>query len=161
MKHPVLAAGCLWLLLCNSSWASPKKDDVTAAMVYRLTKFVEWPPEALPVSKSSFLICFDQPTAVYKKLMTAKLKQRRGLDIELSLSVNNTCHVVVVSKDKPPLDLSNTLIIGTTDDFLDQGGHICLKFSRGRLEFSINRSAAENSGLEMSSQLLTLASEVR
>lgn len=164
MRPHLLTAGFLCLLLCATSWASwasPKKEAVAAAMVYRLTKFVEWPAEALPNTDGSFLICFDQPTPIYEKLRVAHLKQRRGRTIELSLRVEGSCHVVVISKDKPPADFTNTLTIGTTKDFLEHGGHIFLRFKQGRLEFSVNRSAATNAGLTMSSELLSLASEVR
>ena len=44
--------------------AAPKKDDLTAAMVYRLTKFVSWPESAFTDKTAEFSICFDSKNGV-------------------------------------------------------------------------------------------------
>lgn len=56
---------------------------------------------------------------------------------------------------------SPVLTVGDCDDFVDRGGMIGLFFEDRRLRFAINADAAEGAGLRISSNLLSLAAEVR
>ena len=49
------------------------------------------------------------------------------------------------------------LTVGETPRFIEQGGIVNFFLENGKVRFEINRSAAERSGLRISSRLLQLA----
>ena len=71
--------------------------------------------------------------------------------------VSAQCHVVVGEVDVEEVDGSGALWIGQHRDHLEHGGHIALTFEKGRPAFWVNKTASEEDGLTLSSELLSLA----
>ena len=153
------------LLLMPSAWSAPDRNDLTAAMVYRMTKFTDWPAVAFEAPESNFVICFDQPNEVFERLQEVELKPWRGRAVRVQPSVSASCHVAVVGEvaGSPRLQASTgaMLTVSLNPALYDSGAHVLLEFKRGRLMFSVNRSLAEQQGLSFSSEFLSLAKEVR
>ena len=141
--------------------AAPAQDDVAAAMVFRLTKFVEWPEGAFLEPSSKFRICFDQPSPIFDKLSAAKLKRWQGREVGVTDEITDQCHVAVISPNGKAIQEPMMLTIGSDQSFLDDGGHVKLEFKSGRVIFSVNRTKATEAGLIFSSDLLSLAREVK
>ena len=153
----------LFLCLCAlPTWAVPDKTDVTAAMIYRLTKFIDWPQHAFPNTDAPFTICFDSVTPTFEKLSNVPLKPWRGREVEVTADVSDQCQVLVVESTEATEGIGpHTLLVGENISFLDDGGHIAFQFTRGRIGFHVNRSGAQEKGLTLSAELLSLARHVR
>jgi hypothetical protein len=55
---------------------------------------------------------------------------------------------------------SGALVVGESEDFLEQGGMINFHLQGGKVRFEVNLKAAEDEGLKVSSKLLRLATRV-
>lgn len=147
-------------------------DQVAAAFVFRFPQFVEWPPSALE-GRESLDICVAEPNpfgTLLQRLVRAEVLEGRRLEVR---DVNapadlEGCHVLYMSSatqrsaallraasDRP------ILTIGESADFLDSGGIITFRIINRRIRFAVDMETATRVGLELSSQLLALAVEVR
>ncbi len=161
----------LLILLIPASTLATEKDDGTkdlirAAMVYNFCKFVEWPKDDQPNRLVLGVMGGDIPTPDFSSIEGKTVK-------DIPLEIRNVssrkeladCNLVFIS------DLPNTkmqgafaesrnesiLTISEVEDFCIQGGIIQMVPRRGKMRFFINRQAAEDAGLTLSSQLLKMA----
>jgi hypothetical protein len=141
------------------------EDLIRSAMIYNFCKFVEWPGESqetlilgvfsLPGSESDF------SSIDGKQIQDSTIEIRQVSTIEEMRS----CHLIFIEESNAPnLDEAiaigqdeSILTISEMDDFCTQGGIIQLVHRRGKLRFFINRQAARESQLVLSSQLLKMA----
>ena len=159
MRYFLLMILCLYAL---PTWAVPDKTDVTAAMIYRLTKFIDWPQHAFPNTDAPFTICFNSATPTFEKLSNVPLKPWHGREVEVTSYVTEQCQVLVVESAEITEDIGpHTLLVGENISFLDDGGHIAFQFTRGRIGFHVNRTSAHQKGLTLSAELLSIARHVR
>jgi len=56
-----------------------------------------------------------------------------------------------------PLELKNIMVIGETDLFIENGGHIKFFLSSGKIRFEIAPKQLKDAGITMSSKVLRLA----
>jgi hypothetical protein len=144
-----------------------------AAFVYRFPQFVEWPEPWLD-GVESITICVLRPNpfgTLLRELIAGETLNGRPLairDIDRPSAVTG-CHVVFVpgannANGKAVLEAVGhhpILTVGESSGFLDQGGIISLQVIDRRVRFEVSPTAAERSGLRLSSQLLRLAARVR
>jgi YfiR/HmsC-like len=79
--------------------------------------------------------------------------------------VARTCHILfIASSEKARLKQifeglggSDALTVGDTKGFVEQGGMINFVLEHDRMQFEVNRKAAEQAGLKISSKLLIVA----
>ena len=154
-------AATLLTLSVSLAWAVPDKSDVTAAMIYRLTKFVDWPAQAFSHENTPFMICFDTDSPTFRKLSKVALKPWRGREVAVTTGAAPECQVLVVEAEAVTDIGPHTLLVGEDPSFLEDGGHIAFQFTRGRIGFLVNRTSAREQGLELSAELLSLARHVQ
>ena len=78
---------------------------------------------------------------------------------------SRTCHELFISSSAgqsaftmiESLRGSNVLTVGETDGFVQEGGIVNFVVQDDRVHFQVNQRAANQAGLRMSSQLLSLA----
>ncbi len=156
----------------NASVATAEQYDeytIKAALLYNFTKFVEWPLQRSPGHHFNICVYGDDP---YGNRLDA-LEEREASNITiyrhriLKDSITN-CQIVFIAeaseghvveaialfRNRP------VLTVGETRDFVAQGGIIGLIREHDRIKFEINLAAADEAGLEMSSQLLRIARRV-
>jgi len=135
--------------------------------------FVEWPPEALPTGKASFLVCvfgdFSFGTSLAESTRGAMVRDRhveiRWVHKPQELSV---CQIVFVSRSEKKnynraLDAVRgrmILTVGETPEFLDAGGTVSFSSQQAGIQFDVNLDAARKAQLKISSRLLALARRV-
>lgn len=162
----------LLLLLCVMPAAAQTatEDEVKLALVYNMTRFVNWPESE---NDESFRLCLAGETAygiAVENLSGRKIGER---DIEVSLIEKRSeplasCDLVYVTRDEEDLapELLDhyaglpVLMVSDAPDFIEDGGMIALSFDRGRVGMTISVAAYESAGLTISSQLLELAQVV-
>lgn len=144
-------------------------DQVKAGFVLNFSKYTEWPQAE---RGSELLICGLGSQSLSGNLELLAGRQVDGRDIRVLAPVASAdlhrCQVLFIAASEqqqisPVLrDLARGPVLTVSDapDFTRHGGMIGMKLRGGRVRFDINRVAARDAGLHLSSQLLKLADEV-
>lgn len=146
------------------------RQQLTAAFLYRLAHFVEWPAND---REEPFVIGILHDDAVAEALATmvaGKSIDGRPFEVHRLTSPADMihCRIVFLSPGDPCLlpDLvaqaaqAHVLTVSAMPEFARHGGVITLVPNGCDLRLEINREAARCAGLRVSSKLLTLATLV-
>jgi hypothetical protein len=169
---------CLVLLVSgasHSAFAQSAADEyqVKAAFLFHFAQFLNWPADALRAGDPSLSLCiFDDEPRRQELQSTIEGKQigTRTLHVRTISQPQEIqgCNILFLSRDEArrqsPILKSlrglPVLTVGETSNFLSDGGMIRFHLENGRIRFDISLAAAESSHLQISSQLLLLASSV-
>jgi len=170
---PVVLAA---LLLCAPAFTQADDQQVTeyrikAAFLYNFSRFIEWPDETGESGQFTICVLGVDPFGTAIDNLAGKNVHGSTLDIRrLSTTAGmNDCRILYISKSESdrigsilaPLQTRPVLTVSDTADFAEQGGIIRLKLVDKKVRFDINIDAAQRSGLNISSKLLSLATIVR
>ncbi|MCK4709317.1 MAG: YfiR family protein [Gammaproteobacteria bacterium] len=166
---------CLMLLLLIYPLQLMAKDapaaeyKLKAALLYKLTQFVEWPNSTIYLQERSFGICVLGENLFGSSLDA--LQKRSVFDRKISVhyyeqsdEVIGHCDLVFISHSKKPylkkilrkLKKYSILSISDIENFAERGGII--QFTSGkRIGFKINIETAKNCGLKIAAPLLQLS----
>lgn len=147
------------------------EEALKMGLIYNLFFYVDWPNKSkVSLSEDKWVLCVSGRTSDIQSLGGLEPKHElRGKSIAIKYDVPLEhildCHILFVREvGSPPLssilNFANkkpVLIVGENMGFSNSGGGVELVVNRGNLNFKINKSAIESSGLELSSQLLKLA----
>ena len=152
-------------LLCADDTSVEYK--IKAGYLYNFTKFVTWSE----VNSETFNLCIlgddpfgelidpiEQRTAFARPIKVFRFDSPRGMDKEPH------CHILFVSssiKNALPRSFGNTLVVGESVDFIDQGGMIGFVNKQGKIKLQINLKTISQSGLKISAKLLEVADVVK
>jgi len=160
------------LLLGRTRAQSPTAGEyqVKAAFLFNFAKFVEWPSSSLPDPSAPLRICIlgrDPFGEELRNITKEKTVSGRKLQIDqvVDLRQARTCQILFIASSekaqlKETLDAlqgANVLTVSDTNGFLEQGGMINFVLENDRVQFGVNRKAAEKAGLKISSKLLSVA----
>jgi hypothetical protein len=184
LSHPANVEGrrtpwrLLWslsvvtLLLSATRAQSPTAGEyqVKAAFLYNFAKFVEWPPSSFSDASAPLQICVfgrDPFGEELRNLTAGKTVNGRKLEVGTinDLQHARNCHILfIASSVRMPMkqlieDLrgASVLTVGDAKDFAGQGGMINFVLENDRVQFEVNRKAADQAGLKISSKLLSVA----
>jgi hypothetical protein len=160
----------VFVLLPRSSIAQDS-FDLKAAFTYNFAKFTQWPESRLH-EQSAWKICFfgNQYRDSFIELANKKLAGQSIAVIQLSeTSAIAQCDVVFIDTNSRDLtrrlflavDNKPILTVSDISGFAVQGGMIEIIEQDKRLYFNINSKVLDASGLNISSQVLKLALEVK
>ena len=174
----VLCALALLTPAGSSRAASPSVNEssqleyrVKAAFLYHLARFVEWPSERErgPIvigvlGKDPFGSILD--STVQGKTVSGRRLTVRRLD---AVSEARSCHLVFVSSDQrrnlgavlDQLESSSVLTVSELESFIEEGGMINFAIDEDRVVLDINLDSARRAGLDISSQVLKVARNVK
>ena len=164
----------LFLVLCLAARfaaaQSATEYQVKAAFLFNFAKFVEWPPSSFHDGSAPLQICVlgrDPFGEVLRELTREKTVNGHKLEVRgvVDLQVARACHILFIAFSErtrlkqifEALQGSYALTVGDAKDFAEQGGMINFVLDHDRVQFKVNRSAAELAGLRISSKLLTVA----
>ena len=149
------------------------ETQVKAAIIVKLTKFVEWPAERLaPAAKIKVCLLGDTPLGEALTGLGSQLSQSHALEIVPLRSASERqladCHVLYLGESEmdrlevlvAQLRRSAVLTVGDSRDFAEAGGMIELVRRDSHMAFRINLKSVKVSGLVINSQLLSLATIV-
>ena len=189
--RPVFAVASILLLLCTLVFGVPpwqqashasglplvEQNQVKAVFLYNFLHFVSWPAElARPGQEQVIAILGDSPVQQALTDLVAKVEEkerialrvlslgpyREGMDLSpchilfVGASEKNSMARIVASFRNRPV-----LTVADTESFLSAGGMIALLEQQNRIRYHINRKAASEAGLRLSSQLLKSAAAVQ
>lgn len=160
---------CIVCLAPLNAGAEPE-NFVKAAILFNLTKFVEWPPDAFGTPDAPVILSIlgkDPFGEDALRTIENKYVGKRRLLIQKHSGIKEIklCHSVFVSSSEEenlPEIISHfknkpVLIVGGTKGFARRGGMIGLIKVENKIRFEINNEAAKRCGVKISSRLLKLA----
>lgn len=144
--------------------------SVKAAIIYKIAKFVAWPADAFSSRTEPLPVCLQAADPIGPALdaLAGKIVWGRPIAIkrlhEIS-AVELDCKILFLgeisqtSRTRLVSNVANApvLTIGDSYDFVDLGGIVTLQIEQSRVQFAINVAASERAGLNISAQLLQLA----
>jgi hypothetical protein len=145
-----------------------------AAVLYNVTKFVEWPPEAFRSSSDPVAICVlgDNPFGdALSQAVGGKVHDGRKFAVRQVNDVSKAsgCQILFVSSSEQKrlhsilvgTPSGGTLTISDTEGFTAEGGIVNLRVEGDKIRLQINVGAAERQRVRISSRLLGLAEIVK
>jgi len=149
------------------------EEQVKAAYVYNFAKFTEWPANAFMSANDPIRVCVLDDQPFHSQLMQIIRDKRIGDRVVLAVSVQNpekarNCHILFINSTHnveaarlfESLRGSSVLTVGETESFVDRGGTISFVTQDGQVHFQVNHRAATESGIRLSSRLLSVARKV-
>ena len=176
MVTPLAVAGALAV---SAQPASAQGDQVgeyelKAAILYNLSKMVEWPPSAYADSQAPTVLCVLGQDPFGNSLKPLEQKQNtNGRPVSIRQLNNENgirdCHVLYISSSERKaiaqiltrLNGSSVLTVGEMSQFAVHGGVIQFTLEDKQVHFEINLDAASRMALKISSRLLVLARIVK
>jgi hypothetical protein len=147
----------------------PLESAVKASYLYKFAPFVQWPATAFDSAGAPLSICIAGPNP-FGTILADAVRGRRvnGHPIVLrqldTVPANAPCHIVFADGDDAEDALravAHQPVLTVTDRSAGiTGGMIQFVMIAGRVRFTIDQSAAQNSGIAISSKLLGLAVSV-
>lgn len=139
-----------------------REDRIKAALVYKVMRFVHWPPTVEFRHPDQFTLC-DQGGALGGHLVELSGRQVGGLAISvITLAVApavGQCQAVFIAHGAPQV-MNGTLTFSDVPGFAAAGGMIGLVVRDNRVVIEINLRQARRAGLEIDAPLLSIASLV-
>jgi len=177
MRNKYLKRIILSLLLLITS--PLRADDmaqhqVKALFLYNFANFVEWPDSAFKKATSPIRLCLygNIPFGSFLDAVNGTLIGKRVLSIvraNTKADIESGCHILYVGLDRKielptffkEIQYMYVLSVGERGDFVDKGGIINIVRTTDQVKFDINISNALQNGLWVSSDLLSLAREIK
>ena len=173
IKVLALAAG---LILGAAAVAAeverPSSADVTAAVIYNLLLFIDW-PEADTGADGNFRLCLLEGGALESALRKHEGKKVHGAKLSLRQVAGTPdemqqCRAAFVAAGNPgaiarlaiAAKSQSLLVIGEGAAAVGRGAMIGIGSDGGRIVFDIDLGALRRAGLVASSKLLRLARQV-
>ncbi len=166
----------LLMLLAMQGYAEYKvsaEQKLKVALIYKLTKFVEW-PEKTAEQSDSFGICLIGMDAFGPIIDVLKKRNVDGQPINIRRidytdKVDENCSLVYINvPDRAGLGsiirkLQNRPILSISEhkEFIEMGGIVQLILSNNRMAFNINYDSSVKAGLSIAAPLLELANKVK
>jgi YfiR/HmsC-like len=152
--------------------AHPTETQVKAAYLYNFGKFVKWQVDRV-ASPDSFEICIlgkDPFGSVLDSTVAGERIDGRKITVRRISKIQQAepCSILFISKSEenrlPPILLAaqhwSLLTVSDLPHFAEQGGDIAFVMHEDKIRFEVNRSAALQSHLLLSSELLKVATRV-
>jgi hypothetical protein len=156
-------------------WGSRASEfDVKAAYLYNFGRFVDWPEDPNLSDGGNFKICVlgtdpfgpSLEATVSGERIAGKLVVARRIS---SITDAHDCRILFISSSEvtnvkeivSSLSKLGVLTVSDLPQFLDDGGMVQFVLADRKVRFKINLAATRQAGLNLSSQLLKVAAEVR
>src|SRR5439155_13070642 len=175
----VILSAVAGALAVSAQPASAQTDQVgeyelKAAILYNLSRFVEWPASSYADSQTPTVLCILGQDPFGNSLKTlGQKKDASGRPVSIRQLKNENgirdCHVLYISSSERKtiaqiltrLKWSSVLTVGEMSQFAVQGGVIQFTLEDKQVHFQINLDAASRMALKISSRLLVLARIVK
>jgi YfiR/HmsC-like len=166
----VLATVMLLLGGMRAQTPTAGEYQVKAAFLYNFAKFVDWPASSFSDASAALRICVFGRNPFgeeLRKITNEKTVNGHKLEVhdEVDLEHARSCHILFIpspgeARMKEIVEAlrgASVLTVGNTKGFAERGGMINFVLENDRVQFEVNRKAAEESGLKISSKLLSVA----
>ena len=155
------------------SQAKVSDQEVKAAMMFRVSKFIEWPASAFSDAKAPFVMCVVGDESRVRAFQPLQGKILNGRPVAVRRITGDMldlgqCHAAFFPEGSDAdvdyalgrLRGAPVLTVGESDAFVNRGGTLALVTRAQRVQFTIHLAASKRAQLSVSSQLLQLATVV-
>lgn len=163
------------LIMCaiislQSNASSEGEKQIRAMFVYNFANFVQWPNRAFKHKNSPLQVCLlgEVPFVPYLMPMSGTLIGKRELRVSQETSekdFSGQCHMLFIGPQekgfKPSKKYLYILSISEQPDFIERGGIVHIIDQVERISFDIELDRAKRQGLFISSDLLSLARNIK
>ena len=174
MNARFLLALLLLQLALGAHAQTSREDQIKAAFVYNFTKFIEWPSTSFANANAAIVIGVlgDSPmAAVLGDVVRDRKVNGRPIVVRTIQGAADagSIHVLFVSaaensrwaQIQAAIETRPVVTVGESPSFAQSGGTINFVVQSDKLQFVINMTAAERSGVKISAQLQKLAAAVQ
>lgn len=169
----LLLFSCFTVVFAHEGERKPATPEyqLKAALLYKLTKFIEWPER--DDSQQQFNICIIGDNVFGDALEPLKERQVSQKSIEInhytqSDEIDRHCDLLFIEKSKQPflstilakVDKPGILTISDIANFAEQGGIVELTLVNNKIGFRINLQSSKAAELSIAAPLLQLATIV-
>ena len=150
--------------------AEPTEQEVKAALIFNITRFVEWPASSFASPTAPLVVAIlgqDDVSDVLETMLRHKSVNNHPLEVRHVQSLDDArkCHVVYVATSErrradailEVLRGTSTLTVADIEHFAERGGHFNLELQDRRVHIIANPTSAATSRLKISARLLSLA----
>jgi hypothetical protein len=174
LQHVLLVMLLAVGLKLSAQTAATKEYQIKAAFLFNFAQFIEWPADALTNTDVPFRIGIlgDDPfgTALEDTVQGETIHSHKII-VQRSREIGDlkNCQLIFIDKSEKnrvadvlsELDSKPTVTVSEIDGFARNGGVINFYLEEKKVRFEINPVAAQNDGLKISSQLLSLGKIVQ
>jgi len=167
MKHICVlwTLGCLLFSQLLYADDSSVEYKIKAGYLYNFTKFITWPID----NSITFNLCILGSDPFVELINPIEQRSVMGRPIKVfrfdslgSMDHEPHCHILFISssiKNTPAVvrNFDNTLVVGESGEFIEQGGMIGFVNKEGKIKLQINLKTINQSGLKVSAKLLEVA----
>jgi len=166
----LLGALALALLCPRPARAEPTEQEVKAALIFNITRFVEWPAASFRTPGAPLVVAIlgqDDVSDVLEPMLRHKTVDGHPLEVRRVHAAGDArgCQVLYVAASEERRvgaileDASGkaTLTVSGIEHFAEQGGHVNLVVEDRRVRVLVNPMSAADSHLKISAKLLSLA----
>ncbi len=165
-----LAAGLSLISTDTTAFGTdaPSDHELKAILLYKFTKFVDWPAPTDQAQR--FRICVVGETPITESLakLDGKTVRNQPLLITQIVSARQAlryCQLLFIAQSEhrrlkailTEIESAPILTVSDIPKFAEHGGIIGLRSTAQRIQFVINRRAAQHAQLTLSAQLLQVA----
>ena len=164
----------LCLNLIGQSFAAVPEYELKAALLFKVARFIEWPTSAFENGESSLNFCILGENRFGDAIQIWQGKKIHGRTVAIralshSDDQNAPCHVLFVSdseQDRVTEVLATwagqpVLTVADINGFSAAGGALTFVNVENRIRFEINPETNQEAGLQVSAQLMQLATLVK
>lgn len=169
----MLVAGWLYAALASAEDVS-RINQVKAAFVLNIARFVSWPDDAIPNPNENMRLCLYRDNPIGQAISSIDGEKVGGHDIAIqhiqSLRQSGSCNILLITerelkhyREEAPASPSRPLLtiadLTETEASMPPHDDILITLIRNgaRIGFEINLEKSRRAGLRMSSELLKLA----
>jgi hypothetical protein len=163
------------VIVCSCGAApTPTEYQVKAVFLFNFAQFVEWPASSFTNETSPIVIGIagDDPFGpVLDEVVRGETVRGRKIVIKRLSPVEDsrTCHILFIARSAAShakellqsLKNAPVLTVGEVETFCERGGMINFVRQDKNIRLEVNRTAAEEAGVKISSRLLNLARQVK
>ena len=173
----LVAAASAWLpVSANAQDAVPLDYQVKAAFLVNFPKYVDWPSDAFAGTNASITVAVfgdDNVANEFQNMIQSglvidghpvvlkRIKSEADITGSSQILFIATSERARVSAILQKVKGSSVLLVGESDNFLDQGGMINMVPKNRKIRLQINLGAARQASLKISSRLLVAADVVK
>lgn len=151
----------------TSETTSNQASMVKAALIYKFSKFVDWPEKdqntpliLCTLGHDSLVEVFDERIAPLEKILVQPIDEQNPIE---------HCHILYIARSEQGTYRSRqsinkqlaVLTVSEMPGFVQAGGIIEFTYEHKKIRFDINLDVAHAVNLEISSSLLKLAREIK
>ncbi|WP_211825421.1 YfiR family protein [Kistimonas asteriae] len=151
--------------------APVQEDQVKAAILYKLSRFIQWPRKTRTDTLTVCMLGKD-PLNDYVSSLKGRKNMSQTIDVRILTAFDDKaslCNLLFVNESAQKqlehvlnsLRSTSVLTVSDIKDFAKQGGMVELVRESNRVSFTLNLPATKAGGFVISSQLMKIARVIR